>query len=124
MEPAFRAFDGKHYLNLETYCRDGRAVRTPVWFVESGGHLYFYTDSESAKVKRIRRDGRARIATCDMRGRVTGDWVGAVAQVVDGAEADQAMRLLDRKYFPWRQLLGLSQMFRRRVRAVLRLSAP
>jgi PPOX class probable F420-dependent enzyme len=122
--PGFARFDGKRYLNLETYRRDGRPVRTPVWFAGSGDALYFYTDSESAKVKRLRRDSRARIAPCDMRGTVTGEWMDATARVVDGAECDGAMRRLDRKYFPWRQLLGLSQLFRRRVRAVVRLSAP
>jgi hypothetical protein len=37
---------------------------------------------------------------------------------VTGAEADHGMRLLNKKYFPWKQLLGFFAMFSRRGRTV------
>ena len=59
------AFDGKKYLNLETYRRNGNGVRTPVWFAaapEGGGgqKLYVYTTADSGKAKRICPGSMAR----------------------------------------------------------------
>jgi PPOX class probable F420-dependent enzyme len=106
------AFDGKRYLNLETYRKTGKGVRTPVWFAaapaEPGGlKLYVYSTADSGKAKRIRRTGVVRIAPCDARGRVTGSWIAAYASIVRGEEFSRGMRLLDRKYWPWKQLLNL-----------------
>jgi PPOX class probable F420-dependent enzyme len=106
------AFDGKRYLNLETYRKTGRGVRTPVWFAaapaEAGGpKLYVYSTADSGKAKRIRRTGVVRIAPCDARGRVTGSWIAAHATIVGREEFDRGMRLLNRKYRPWKQILDL-----------------
>jgi len=91
-------FADRKYLNLESYRRDGRGVRTPLWFVEDGGALYFYTVAHSYKVKRIGANPRVRVAPCDMRGAVKGEWVGATARRLDEAEARRANELLNRKY--------------------------
>lgn len=118
----------ERYLNLETFRRNGAAVRTPVWFAADdrpdGGPaaLYVYTTADAGKAKRVRNSNVARIAACDMRGTVSGPWVDAVATLVDGEEFDRAMRLLDRKYFPWKQVLNLSaRLFRPKPRAVIAL---
>ena len=124
---AFGAFAGKKYLNLETYRKDGRVVRTPVWFAAaedaapgaSPQKLYIYTIGESGKVKRIRNNGRVRIAPCDMRGGLLGEWVAARAEILTGEQATRGMRLLNRKYIPWKQLLDFFAMFRRRQRIVM-----
>jgi hypothetical protein len=114
-----RGFEGQKYLSLETYRRNGVGVRTPVWFAEAD-KIYVYSTADSGKAKRIRRNSAARIAPCDARGNVTGDWIDVVAEFVSGAEYAMAMRLLDRKYFPWKQLLNFSAMlFRRRERVVI-----
>ena len=122
-EAAFAAFDGQRYLSLETYRRDGRGVATPLWFVAAPGGeptLYVYTLSGSGKVKRLRRSSEARIAPCDARGRITGDWMPVQAAVVRGSEHDLGMRLLDRKYWPWKSLLNATVLlFRRRERVVI-----
>jgi PPOX class probable F420-dependent enzyme len=107
------AFEGKRYLNLESYRRSGKGVRTPVWFAaaapDAGGpKLYVYTTSDSGKAKRIRRTGVVRIAPCDSRGKVTGGWVPARAEIVNGEEFDRGMELINRKYRPWKQILDLS----------------
>jgi uncharacterized protein len=120
--------DDARYLNLETYRRNGVGVRTPVWFAACSNDadsvgmpkFYVYTTADSGKAKRVRRDGAVRIAACDMRGNLTGPWINARAEVVAGEEFQLGMRLLNRKYFPWKQLLGLSaQLFRYRKRVVL-----
>jgi uncharacterized protein len=125
---ALSVFDGEKYLNLETYRVNGTAVRTPVWFAAAPKDasrygvpkLYVYSTADSGKAKRVRRDGTVRIAPCDMRGKVTGPWIDASTELVTGAEFEFGMRLLDRKYFPWKQILNLSsRLFRRRERVVL-----
>lgn len=98
-------FAGHKYLNLETYRRNGEAVRTPVWFAEDVGVLYIYSLAEAGKIKRIRRNPRVRIAPCTMRGEVRGDWVDAAARLLDGEAAARGDELLDRKY-GWQRKLG------------------
>ncbi len=122
---ALSGFEHERYLNLETYRRNGAAVRTPVWFAAAPGaaKLYIYAIADSGKVKRVRRNGAARIAPCDVRGTVTGAWVDVAVHVVDSEEFKVGMRLLDRKYFPWKQLLKLGAMLSRRPRVVLAISA-
>lgn len=123
MADGFAIFGGERYLSLESRRRDGTPVRTPVWFAGQGDRLYLYSVADSGKVKRVRRDGRVRIAPCDLRGGITGPWVDATASLVEGAEFAEAMRLLDRKYFPWKQILGLARLFNPKPRAVIRLDA-
>jgi PPOX class probable F420-dependent enzyme len=77
-----------------------------------------YTIGVSGKVKRIRNNGRVRVAPCNARGGVLGDWVDARAEIVTGAEAEHGMQLLNKKYVPWKQLLDFFAMFRRRERTV------
>jgi uncharacterized protein len=119
------AFSGKKYLNLETYRKNGVGVRTPVWFAvapeEVGGStIYVYSTSDSGKAKRIRRTSSVKIAPCDARGKVTGSWVEAIAEVVGGEDFDRGMRLLDRKYWPIKQLLNLSaRLFTRHQRVMI-----
>ena len=85
--------DEERYLSLGTFRRSGEEMRTPVWFAcapGSGGRsLWVYTNAKSGKVKRIRRDGRARVAACDVRGRVHGEWIDARARLVSGDAARQ-----------------------------------
>jgi PPOX class probable F420-dependent enzyme len=120
---------GKRYLNLETYRRSGEGVRTPVWFAAApedadGPRLYVYSVSDSGKVKRIRRASAVKIAPCDARGRVTGAWIAARAEIVGGAEFVAGMELLDRKYWPWKQILNLSsRLFGRHQRAMIVIRA-
>jgi uncharacterized protein len=120
----FEAFAGHKYLNLETFKKSGDGVKTPVWFAadprtdlaRSEARLYAYTVGNSGKVKRIRNNGNVRIAPCDARGKVLGDWVDARAELVTGAEAAYGDDLLNKKYFPWKQLLNFFASFRRRGR--------
>src|SRR5947207_8776890 len=122
----FAAFAGHKYLNLETFKKSGDGVKTPVWFAadpsasldSNDAKLYVYTIGVSGKVKRIRNNPRVNIAPCDMRGGLKGDWVAAQAEILMGAEARHGMQLLNKKYAPWKQLLDLFAMFRKRERTV------
>ena len=71
------------YLSLATYRRDGRSVATPVWFAAEAGSLWVFTAGDSGKVKRLRNSARARVAACDVRGKVHGPWHDAKAFITD-----------------------------------------
>jgi PPOX class probable F420-dependent enzyme len=126
----FAAFANHRYLSLETFRKNGEAVRTPVWFAADpsskldsrDAKLYVYSIEDSGKVKRVRNNPRVRVAPCDMRGKLLGEWVDAKAEIVTGAEAERGMRLLNKKYFPWKQILGFFALFSRRKRVVIAIS--
>lgn len=123
------AFRAQKYLNLETYRKNGKGVLTPVWFATApsdagGGKLYVYTTADSGKAKRIRRSGVVKIAPCDARGKVTGAWIDGQAELVGGEEFNRGMQLLNRKYWPWKQILDLSvRLFPRHQRVMIAIRA-
>lgn len=119
----FAAFSGQRYLNLESFRKNGTGIRTPLWFAQDGETIFVYTTADSGKAKRIRRDVAVNIAPCDMRGNLSGAWIAARATPVTGAEFDRGMMLLDRKYFPWKQMLNLMAWFRPRPRVVIAIRA-
>jgi uncharacterized protein len=123
----FEAFREQKYLSLETFKKSGEGVKTPVWFAaEPGGdlagneaRLYIYTIGNTGKVKRIRNNGRVKIAPCTIKGEPLGEWADAKAEIISGGEAGRAMKLLNKKYFPWKQLLGFFALFSWRERIVM-----
>lgn len=121
------AFEGKKYLSLETYRKSGAGVRTPVWFAlapsaAAGSKIYVYTTADAGKAKRIRRTGVVKIAPCDARGNVTGGWIDAHASIVCAEASAYGMRLLNRKYRPWKQILDLSiRLLPRHQRVVIEI---
>jgi len=123
---SFSQFADQKYLNLESFKKSGDGVRTPVWFAHDPATnlasreaiLFGYTTGVSGKIKRIRNNPRVKIAPCDMRGGLKGDWVDARAEILNGEEAVRGMALLNKKYFPWKQLLGFFALFSNRERIV------
>jgi uncharacterized protein len=123
----FGALRFKRYLSLETYRRNGEGVRTPVWFAlaptlgDSAAEpkIYVYTTADSGKAKRIRNNGLARIASCTAFGRITGRWIDVRVKIVSNEEAHRGMRLISRKYIPWKQILDFLSLFGRHKRIVL-----
>ena len=123
---SFVGFAGQKYLNLETFKKNGDGVKTPVWFaadpsasLDSGAaKIYAYTIGVSGKVKRVRNNPRVKITPCNMSGKVLGEWVEARAEIISGEEAAHGMQLLNKKYFPWKQLLAVFAFFSRRERIV------
>src|SRR5262245_41274946 len=91
--------DGERYLSLATFRRDGREVATPIWFAADTGAFYAFSAGDAGKVKRLRNSPRARIAACDARGRVHGEWHDARAYLVnDPAQRTRADAALHAKY--------------------------
>ncbi len=116
----------ERYVSLATWRKDGREVRTPVWMAADGDRFYVVSAGEAGKVKRLRANPRARLAACDVRGALHGDWVEAEGRVVtDPATITRAHRALRRKY-GWQMWLldvgaQLSGRARRRAWLELRL---
>ena len=86
------------YLSVTSYKRDGRGVATPVWFVQRDGRLLVETDAASGKVRRIRRNPQVQVAVCTASGRLRGEQVPAVAQILPGSEISPVERLIAGKY--------------------------
>ena len=91
------AFRGR-YLSITSYKRDGQGVVTPVWFVQRDGMLLVETDAASGKVKRIRRNPQVRVAACTASGRLRGEQVPAVAEILPGSEIGAVEQLIADKY--------------------------
>jgi hypothetical protein len=108
------------YINLATFRRSGVAVETPVWFAEVDGRYYVFSAGNAGKIKRLRNSSRARIAACDVRGKVLGPWLDAQAVLVlDSTEIQRAHSALVQKY-GWQMKLtdfmsGLTGRLRRRA---------
>jgi len=115
-------FANQNYLNMESYRKSGEAIRTPLWFVEDGDVLYFYTVAHSFKVKRLKNNPRIRVAPCDMRGNVKGDWIDAKARLLNTAEASHADNLLNQKYGMLKRTLNFFAKLRGHKRAAFAIT--
>ena len=92
-------FDGKSFINLESFRKNGRGIKTLVWFTQAGEVIYVRTVANSGKVKRVRNNGSIRIVPSEANGSPTGEWVPAQAvEVTDQETADLVARLLGEKY--------------------------
>ena len=98
-------FDTKRYLSLATFRKSGVEVATPVWFAAMGEKLYVFTAPDSGKVKRLRNSPRARIAPCDARGNVKGEWRDATARIVDDAALVARAHQTLRAKYGWQMVL-------------------
>ena len=93
------ALDREAYISLETFRRSGAGVPTPVWFALREGRLFVFSEAKAGKIKRLRNSERARIAACNVSGRVRGPWWDARARVVaDPARVKTAYAALHAKY--------------------------
>jgi PPOX class probable F420-dependent enzyme len=92
------AFADARNVLLTTYRRDGSPVGTPVHIAVAGDVGYIRTFAPSGKLARIRRNPKAEIAPCTVRGRVTGPGLGGIVRVLGGDEAALAASALAEKY--------------------------
>ena len=95
------------YINLETYKKNGQAVRTPVWFVVFDEQIFVMTTKNTGKVKRIRNNQHVKIMPCGMRGEPKGEWVTAKARFANESETQKAIQLRHKKYGFRAKLVGM-----------------
>ncbi len=94
-----KSLENARYLNLATFRKNGESVATPVWFAERNGAYYVFSAGNVGKIKRLRNSSKARVAPCDMRGKLLGKWTDVKAFLVsEGPERDAAYRALHDKY--------------------------
>ena len=87
------------YVSLATFRRSGKAVATPVWAAYQEGIYYVFSAGDAGKVKRLRNSSRARLAKCDLRGNLLGDWHEARAALLrDSGQIEVALNALRAKY--------------------------
>jgi PPOX class probable F420-dependent enzyme len=102
--------EGQKYISLATFRRNGAAVHTPVWFGEQDGKLYVMTRQISGKYKRIRNNPQVRVASCTVRGKLTGAECDATARILPREQWASAEQTIKRKYwaaripFLWRRI--------------------
>ncbi len=110
-QQGFHELAAERYLSLVTFRRNGNGVPKPLWIAPDDGKLYAVTDGTSAKMKRLRVTDRVRVAACDARGKVKGEWIeGHDRRVDDPAVMARAMTALRQKY-GWQ--VGLLNFFSR-----------
>ena len=93
--------DKEKYVNLSTQKKDGSFVNTPVWFAQEGSKndFYIFSAGEAGKVKRIKNFSSVKVAICDARGNLQGEWISAQAELIDEEEFKmRAYRRLHKKY--------------------------
>lgn len=86
---------GHRYCVLISYRRDGTPVATPLWFGLQAGRLYFRTGATTAKLARLRRTPKVRVAPATWRGKPTGPPFVGWARILDKSEeptAEEAIR--------------------------------
>ena len=90
--------ESEKYISLETYRKNNKSVRTPVWFIIKNDLIYVVTRDQTGKVKRLRNNLQVKIATCTIRGKVTGQWMSGTAKILTEEETKDAVKWRDRKY--------------------------
>jgi PPOX class probable F420-dependent enzyme len=86
------------YICLETYRKNEKPVKTPVWFIVDHESIYVVTKENTGKVKRLKYNGDVRIATCNFRGKITGDWIHGQARLVSSDEQEEVIKKRNKKY--------------------------
>jgi len=91
--------DHESYISLASYRKNGTLVETPVWAAPLDGKLVVFTLRETYKVKRVQSNPAVRIAKCDVRGKVLGEWHEGTCHVVTDLEQEKrAYAALRKKY--------------------------
>ena len=90
--------ESQKYISLETYRKNGNPVRTPVWFVVKDDLIYVVTRSQTGKVKRLKNNPQVKFASCNIKGKVTGQWISGTATILDDSQTAEAVKWRDKKY--------------------------
>ncbi len=91
------------YVSFATFRKNGTKVATPVWMAPDTAAnpqaFYIFSAGNAGKVKRLRNNSDVELALCDIRGKVTGQWYAATAELLeDEPSIKQALAALRCKY--------------------------
>ena len=118
----FDVLRDQQYMNLITFRKTGEVIKTPVWFVQDGEHLYVMTVNNSGKIKRIRNNGRVNVEPSDRAGKPLGATVNAQARVLPASENKRADDLLNNKYGWQKRAFDVVLNLRRTRRAYVEIT--
>ncbi len=90
--------ESKKCISLETYRKNNQPVRTPVWFVIKNDLIYVVTRDQTGKAKRLRNNLQVKIATCNFKGKVSGEWISGTAKILAEDETIEVVKWRDKKY--------------------------
>jgi len=90
--------ESKKCISLETYRKNNQAVRTPVWFVIKNDLIYVVTRDQTGKAKRLRNNQQVKIATCNFKGKVKGQWISGTAKILAEDETKEVVKWRNKKY--------------------------
>jgi PPOX class probable F420-dependent enzyme len=91
-------FSDHGYINLESYTDKGEARRTIVQSLEHDGLIYFRTDPDSWKVKRIQGNPHVRVMASNRKGASLGVWLEGEAHLLEGRENEKFLHLFRKEY--------------------------
>jgi PPOX class probable F420-dependent enzyme len=103
---AIDALGKARYVNLETFRKNGTGVQTPVWAARDGDEIAIFTNGDSYKVKRLRRNPKIRIAECGARGALKGPWQDGTGRIVEDEAGKQSVLRALRKKYGWQMMLA------------------
>ena len=90
--------ESEKYISLETYKKNNQAVRTPVWFVVKNNRIYVVTRDQTSKIKRLRNNQKIKIATCNIKGKISSQFTEGIAEILSDTESRQVVDWRDEKY--------------------------
>jgi len=90
--------ESKKCISLETYRKNNLPVRTPVWFVIKNDLIYVVTRDQTGKAKRLRNNLQVKIATCNFKGKVSGEWVSGTAKILTEEQTKEVVKWRNKKY--------------------------
>ena len=85
-------------ISLETYRKNNESVQTPVWFVIKDDLIYVVTRDQTGKVKRLRNNQQVKIATCNFKGKIKGQWISGTATILADEQTKEIVKLREKKY--------------------------
>jgi uncharacterized protein len=101
-------FEGRKYLCLKTYKKNGKGVKTPVWFVISDGVVYVAMAESSGKVKRLLHHNKSvRIMPSNFKWKSKGEWIEGQAFFGNESELNLTMSLRNKKYGLLSKIIGI-----------------
>ncbi len=86
------------YISVETFRKDGTSVKTPVWFTIKDNLIYVVTRDQTGKVKRLKNNNKVKIATCNIKGKISGKWFSGTVEILEEQETKDAVKRRDKKY--------------------------
>jgi uncharacterized protein len=107
LEDPFAFLAPHQFAVLTTYRKDGTPVPTTIWFVYDGGNVYFTTQKQTGKIKRLHRNAQVKLTPSDRVGNTQGlPEVAGKAVELPPEDFEHARALFRQKYEQFNQIVS------------------